>query len=102
MHLGLTHVGGKRQEDVSWNRRNRGRKSVWSLIDIDRFKVRLENLSVGVDVLVHANLPEENPSDRSGDQVGHGTGEHGANSETSEVIAPFRYKGADTADLHAD
>ena len=52
--------------------------------------------------LIFAKLPQEHSRNRSRDQVGHGTGQHGAHSQPCKVIAPLRNQCAYAADLHPD
>src|SRR4029077_14585836 len=44
----------------------------------------------------------ENSDDRSGHEIGHSAGQHGADAEFGELAALLRCKCADAADLDAD
>src|SRR5215467_9988474 len=43
----------------------------------------------------------QNSDDRSGHEVGHGAGQHGADAEFCKVVAAVRGQGADSPDLNA-
>ena len=47
-------------------------------------------------------LLDEHGDDAGGHEVGHGSGEHGAEAELGEVVAAVGDEGSDAADLHAD
>ena len=47
-------------------------------------------------------LLEQHGDDGGGHEVGHGSGEHGAEAELGEVVAAVGDEGSDAADLHAD
>jgi hypothetical protein len=49
-----------------------------------------------------ASLFNEHGDDAGGHEVGHGSGEHGAEAEASEIVATVGDEGADAADLNAD
>ena len=49
-----------------------------------------------------ASLFNEHGDDAGGHEVGHGSGEHGAEAEAGEVAAPGGSQSTDAADLDAD
>src|SRR4029453_18832740 len=44
----------------------------------------------------------QDSDDRCGHEVGHGSREHGADTQTSQIAAAVRRKGADSADLNSN